>query len=93
MCKWFCYLISQQSTVQSNFYFFSLFQSDCKLPQKHFSVYKNLSDLNHVTFLGTALLAISGEPNVEGVTIDTAAQDQKVIDRWANGKKDVSLKD
>ncbi len=35
-------------------------------------------------------MAISGDPNVEGVTIDTAAQDQKVIDRWANGKKDVS---
>jgi hypothetical protein len=38
---------------------------------------------------GTALLAISGQPSVEGVTIDTAGQDQKIIDRWANGKKDV----
>jgi hypothetical protein len=38
---------------------------------------------------GTALLAISGEPNIEGVTVDTAAQDQKVVDRWANGKRDV----
>ena len=39
---------------------------------------------------GTALLSISGAPDVEGVTIDTAAQDQKIIDRWANGKRDVS---
>jgi hypothetical protein len=34
-------------------------------------------------------LSISGQPNVEGVTIDTAANDQKIIDKWADGKRDV----
>ena len=40
---------------------------------------------------GTALLSISGAPNVEGLTIDTAAQDHKIIDKWANGLRDVSV--
>jgi hypothetical protein len=45
--------------------------------------------LNRIDISGTALLSISGQPNVEGVTIDTAANDQKIIDKWADGKRDV----
>ena len=37
------------------------------------------------------MLSISGAPNVEGLTIDTAAQDHKIIDKWANGLRDVSI--
>jgi hypothetical protein len=42
-----------------------------------------------MTVSGTALLAISGSPSVDGVTIDTSAQEQKVVDHWANGNTDV----
>jgi len=50
--------------------------------------YKNMGRVFAIAEKGTALLSISGAPSVEGVTIDTAAQDQKIIDRWADGKRD-----
>ena len=31
---------------------------------------------------GTALLTISGEPNIRGLTIDTAAYEPTIIDTW-----------
>lgn len=34
---------------------------------------------------------MSGSPNVEGSTIDTASQDGNVLDKWAQGKIDVSF--
>jgi len=43
--------------------------------------------------IGTALLTMSGGPVVEGSTIDTASQDGKVLDKWAQGSKDVILPD
>ena len=38
---------------------------------------------------GTALLTMSGSPNVRGLTIDTASDTQPIIDEW--GTNDVSI--
>ena len=31
---------------------------------------------------GTALLSVSGRPGVRGITIDTAAEQPKILDQW-----------
>ena len=38
---------------------------------------------------GTALLTMSGSPNIRGLTIDTAADEPAVIDEW--GTNDVRI--
>ena len=40
--------------------------------------------------IGTALLTMSGSPNIRGLTIDTASDTQPIIDEW--GTNDVSSK-
>ena len=39
--------------------------------------------------IGTALLTMSGSPNIRGLTIDTASDSLPIIDEWA--QNDVSF--
>ena len=53
------------------------------------NVYGYVKLISSILLIGTALLTMSGAPNVRGLTIDTASDTQPIIDEW--GTNDVSM--
>ncbi|TRY66996.1 hypothetical protein TCAL_09696 [Tigriopus californicus] len=44
--------------------------------------YTGVGRIYGIASKGTALLAVSGKPSVRGITIDTASEDQSILDQW-----------